>query len=488
MQELVELLRSDAHDGGLAGDATLLVHLDGDLERGERCALADAGLEHPELALLDGEFEVHHVGVVVLEDLEDVIELLASLLETRGLGKVGDGLGVADAGDVLALCVHQEVAVALVGAVGGVAGERDAGSRGVAHVAEDHALDVDCGAEVIGDLVLLAVEDGARGVPRSKDGLLSKTQLEVRVVREHGLAVNDDLGVLHGVDVIGEDLLERDDEVLEVVGVELGVELRAALGLLGVDGILEELAIDAHDNAREHLDEAAIGVVAKAGVAGLLDEALDGVVVEAEVEDRVHHAGHGEGRAGANGDEQRVVLVAELLAHALLEVLAVGVNLVKDAVGPDVAGRRIGDAGLAGNGESRRNGKADVGHLRQVGALAAGDPLRLVDGSAGNFGHVVAVLVLSEAVHVLLRHFTPLFVQPDTPRGAHSHSGAVVQATATPHSRQTHFHVTPNSRLNRWTEIYAGERSEGGADVSLTPRADEATSLVSYSFPAGRSE
>ena len=350
-------------------------------------------------------------------------ELLASLLEARDLGQVGDRLGVADAGDdVLALGVDQEVAVALVGAVSGVAGERDAGGGGVALVAERHHLDVDGGAELVRNLVLLAVEDGAIGVPGAEDGLLGEAELHQRVVRELDLAVDEDLGVLLGVDVLGEDLLERGDEVLEVVGIELGVELDALLGLLGGDGILEELAGDAHDDVREHLDEAAVGVVGKARVLGLLDEALDGVIVEAEVEDGVHHARHGERSAGANGDEQRVLGVAELLAHALLEVLAVLVDLVEDALRPDVARAGVGDAGLAGDGESGRDGKADVGHLGKVGALATRDPLGLRNGLARDLGHVVAVGVEAEAVDVLFCHVYPLLLWVLTrPGGAHLH-------------------------------------------------------------------
>ena len=34
----------------------------------------------------------------------------------------------------------------------------------------------------------------------------------------------------------------------------------AFLGFLLVDGILKKLSLDAHDDAREHLDEAAVGV------------------------------------------------------------------------------------------------------------------------------------------------------------------------------------------------------------------------------------
>ena len=87
-----------------------------------------------------------------------------------GLGKmVGqrrEVLRVAGAGDdVLALGVGQEVARGsrLSGSL--VAAEGDAGARAVAAVAEDHLLDVDRGAPVVGDAVDPAVGDRALPVP-----------------------------------------------------------------------------------------------------------------------------------------------------------------------------------------------------------------------------------------------------------------------------------------------------------------------------------
>ena len=82
----------------------------GDAERRAGGALADAGLQHPQLAALDGELDVAQVAVVVLQRLHDVEQLV--------VGRLVDPLEVlqrervADAGDdVLALGVLQVVAV-----------------------------------------------------------------------------------------------------------------------------------------------------------------------------------------------------------------------------------------------------------------------------------------------------------------------------------------------------------------------------------------
>ena len=65
-------------------------------------------------------------------------------------GGLGDVLRRADAGDdVLALRIDQELAVERLLAGRGIAGEGDAGGRGLAHIAEHHGLHVDGGAPAL---------------------------------------------------------------------------------------------------------------------------------------------------------------------------------------------------------------------------------------------------------------------------------------------------------------------------------------------------
>ena len=56
---------------------------------------------------------------------------------------------------------------------------------------------------------------------------------------------------------------------------------------------------------------------------------MDGAVVESEVEDGVHHAGHALTAAGPDGDEQGVVRVAELLADQALDLFDALVDLLR---------------------------------------------------------------------------------------------------------------------------------------------------------------
>ena len=77
MQHLVEVLGCDPGDGLGAGQPDLRFgrHLDRHAQRRRAGPLAHTGLQHPELALLDGELGVEHVAVVPLEPPEDVEQL-----------------------------------------------------------------------------------------------------------------------------------------------------------------------------------------------------------------------------------------------------------------------------------------------------------------------------------------------------------------------------------------------------------------------------
>jgi len=358
MEQRVERAGLDHGDGFLLVDHALVHEVAGDLESGGGGALAVTGLEHIELSVLDGELHILHIAVMILKDLADVLELLESLGEL--LGHLGNGHRGTDAGDdVLALRVGQELAHELLLAGGGVAGEGNAGAAVVAHVAERHGLDVDGGAPGIGDIIVAAIDVRAGVVPAAEDRLDRAHELLLRVGGEF-LA---DLGLVLG--------LELARELLEIVGGQLDVEGNALLLLHLVDELLEILLADLHNDVGIHLDEAAVAVPRPAGIVGLLGDDVHNVLIEAEVQDGIHHAGHGRACAGADGNEQRIVEVAELLAGDLLHLFHILHDLGEDLVVDLAAVLIILGAGLGGDGEALRDRQADVGHLGQVRALTA---------------------------------------------------------------------------------------------------------------------
>ena len=93
MQQLIERRGIDPRHRLFLGDQFLLRQFDRDAQRRLRGALAVARLQHPQLALLDGEFEVLHVAVMPFEHGMDAVELGESLRQRRFHRRlVGTGL------------------------------------------------------------------------------------------------------------------------------------------------------------------------------------------------------------------------------------------------------------------------------------------------------------------------------------------------------------------------------------------------------------
>ncbi len=179
VQQLVERHRVDAQHRLFLGDQARFRHIDRNLQRGLRGALARTGLQHPELLALHGELDILHIAVMRFEDVEDVGELPVNLghrlFHRQRLGpcpfarRQRQILRRADARNhILALRVDQELAIIGILAGRGVAGEGNARRRRLAHIAEHHRLHIDRGAPVAGDIVQAAIDLGAVRFPRTE--------------------------------------------------------------------------------------------------------------------------------------------------------------------------------------------------------------------------------------------------------------------------------------------------------------------------------
>ncbi len=345
MEQLVELAGIDSRDRLLARDQALVDHVDRGLQCGGGGALRASGLEEVELAVLDRELDVLHVLVVLLEApdrLDQLVEGAGQLLLHRR-----HRLGRPDPGDdVLPLGVGEELAVEAGFAGRGVARERHARPRLAALVAEDHLDDVDGGAEVVRDVVVAAVRLCSGGVPRFEDGPDRATELFLGVLRE------------------------RPSRLL-LVDRLVGLDQARQVVFLLPERIVEAVRVDVVDDLAVHLDQPAVRVEREALVARAAGETRDGLVVQADVQDRVHHPRHRDGGAGADGDEQRVVGVAEALSGRLFEAGEVLVDLRFEALGKLTAGGHVGAAGVRRDREAGRNRDAELRHLGEADPLAA---------------------------------------------------------------------------------------------------------------------
>ena len=109
---------------------------------------------------------------------------------------------------------------------------------------------------------------------------------------------------------------------------------------------------------------------------------LRGFVVEAEVQDRVHHARHRGAGAGAHRDEQRVFRIAELAADGGADFGERGFDLRLQVGGIGAVVCVVVGADFGRDREARRHGQTEVRHLGEVRTLAAQSSFILAAPSA----------------------------------------------------------------------------------------------------------
>ena len=325
-------------------------------------------MEQVQLPPLDGELDVLHVLEVPFQALAGGVQLREGgghgLFEALQPGTLRlhsrDGLGRAGAGHhILALGIDEVLAVEEFLAGGGVAREGHARAAVVPHVAEYHALDADARAPFVRDPVQPPVGEGPRRVPAFEDGFDGAPKLI------HGFLGENLAGLLQ------HDVLEGGDEALPVLGAEVRVLVFAEALLHPLQFGLEEGVFHAQHHVAVHGDEAAVGIPGEAGIAAGALEGHHRAVVQPEIENRIHHAWHGNSGAGAHREEQRILAGTEAADALTLQPFQGIKHFGLESLGELSPVSIIGAALLGREGEPRGHGDAESRHLGQVAALAS---------------------------------------------------------------------------------------------------------------------
>ena len=295
---------------------------------------------------------------MVLKAGRDLNELLVAFRKI--LLQTGDRLrGTDTSNHVLALCIDQIFAVDPLRSGGRISRKGNAGAGGIAHVSEYHGLYVDGGSPVAGDVIHPAVHDGALVVPGTEYGLDRFHELYPGILREVSS---------HPVLI---DALKALNNLFQVVGSKVRVKTRSLCFLDLVKHSFKKRFGNFHYHIREHLDESAVGIIGKSGIPGLFGKAFHGNIGKAQVQDRIHHSGHGRSRAGTDRNQKRVLRIPEGLSLLLLQFGKSGkdlsLNFFRNLFSIVVVVR----TGFRRYGKALRNGKAKIGHFRQIGALSA---------------------------------------------------------------------------------------------------------------------
>ena len=178
--------------------------------------------------------------------------------------------------------------------------------------------------------------------------------------------------------LLANDGLVLRDQRLPVFAFHLGIVVEALVFLGDFQGFLEQAMIEAEDDVGIHLDEPAIAVPGEARIARGGGKPFHRFVVQAQVEDGVHHPRHGNARAGTDRYQQRIGCIAKLLLGRFLYVLQGLGDCCLQLIRKITAFLQVADAFVCRDCEAGGHGQADGGHFRQIGALAASNGLVLL--------------------------------------------------------------------------------------------------------------
>ena len=358
VKQCIEVTRINHGNSLFLGSHALIYQIAGDLQSSLCGSLTVSGLQHVQLAVLNGKLHILHISVVRLQCLANLLEILEGLREL--VGHLGNLHRCTNAGyHVLALCIGQELAEQTLAAGCRISCEGNTGTAVITHVTESHGLYVYSSTPGVRDIVVTTVNVGTGVVPGTEHGLDGAVQLLLRIIRE----VIADLCLVLSLELLS--------QLVKILSGQLYVKLNASLLLHLVDELLEILLAHLHYDVRIHLDESSVAVPCPTGIAGLLGDNLHHVLVETQVQDGIHHTRHGSPCTGTNRNEKRVLLVTELLAGDLFHLYDVLVDLTHDLIVDLTAVLIVLCAGLCCDGKALRYRKTDVGHLCQVCTLSS---------------------------------------------------------------------------------------------------------------------
>ena len=182
---------------------------------------------------------------------------------------------------ILALGVGQVVPLDLRFAGGAISGHGHAGGAVISHISKNHGDNADRGSQIMGDPGGVPIINGPFPVPAPKDRFRAEPQLIIRIIRERkaGAALKNFFKLI--------------GHFPPVFGQKLGIGLHAFFCPDLCDDIFKIIVIHSHDHASKHLNESAVRVVNKPGISSQLNHAPNRLVIESDVQNRVHHAGHG---------------------------------------------------------------------------------------------------------------------------------------------------------------------------------------------------
>ena len=168
-----------------------------------------------------------------------------------------------------------------------------------------------------------------------------------------------------------------DDQIAPAGSGHFGIVFHAEPFLHGPQACFKLILRQSDHHAGIHLYETPVSIVSKALVLCRPREARNRLIVQAEIQNCLHHSGHGARRTRAHADKQRVTRISQLLSREFFQTLKILFHFGPQIFGIFAVMLKVIVASLGSDRESGRNRQSDASHFRQAGALAAQQILHL---------------------------------------------------------------------------------------------------------------
>ena len=210
---------------------------------------------------------------------------------------------------VFTLCINQILAIEKVLTGSSIAAEANTRSRALAHITEYHSLNAYGSTPFVRNSLHLTIQNSTFVHPGVEYSTNGTPQLLVGTSREvfSGLFFHRSLELLH--------------EFLKVFHLKLVIQLHAFSMFHLFYNSLERVYIflvhrfHAQHHVAIHLHETTVRVPCKACIARLARQAFHHFVIQAKIQDSVHHARHGSARTRTYGNQQRILHITEFGTH-----------------------------------------------------------------------------------------------------------------------------------------------------------------------------
>ena len=151
------------------------------------------------------------------------------------------------------------------------------------------------------------------------------------------------------------DLFEKSDDFFEFPDIQIGMLFKPTLLTIVFEDFREGMYPFAAEYGPIQLQEASVGVIGKTWVGGQLGQSFDDFIVDAEVEQGIHHPGHGNRSLGTNRNEQRIDRIAEFRSLTDLHLKQRRLHFFHRSLGNALPETLVLEVGLGGDDETKRH-------------------------------------------------------------------------------------------------------------------------------------